>query len=417
MPVDPPSNHDPAAGHKPLANPGEGPLSSAGNRPLSSAGDGPLSSSGDTRQSLRPRIRVDLGHRAYDILIGHNLLATDASWISLVSGRQVAVVTNQVLARLHAPSLCAQLKSHVSKLIQIDLPDGERFKDWQHLQLIFDALLSHRFDRRCLLIAFGGGVVGDMTGFAAACYQRGVDFIQIPTTLLAQVDSSVGGKTGINHPAGKNMIGAFHQPKMVLADSAWLQTLPARELRAGLAEVIKHGAIADRHYLEQVLRDMPALLKADPEALAAAVARSCEIKAAVVGEDEREDDRRAILNFGHTFGHAIEAGLGYGACLHGEAVGIGMVMASDLSQRLGLLQADERALLLSVIQAAGLPMKAPAWSTADYLNWMSVDKKARAGRPRFVLLQGLGQAILTEVDEAVLDRCIKACIEETARER
>jgi len=361
-------------------------------------------------QTTRQTVRVELGTRAYDIVIGHDLLASEGAWLDLVAGRQVAVVTNQLLANLHASRLRAQLEPYASKLIQVDLPDGERYKDWPHLQLIFDALLTHRFDRRCLLVAFGGGVVGDMTGFAAACYQRGVDFIQVPTTLLAQVDSSVGGKTGINHPAGKNMIGAFHQPKMVLADSAWLQTLPPRELSAGLAEVIKHGAIADRHYLEQVLEDMPALLKADPEAMVAVVARSCEIKAAVVGEDEREDDRRAILNFGHTFGHAIEAGLGYGACLHGEAVGTGMVMASELSQRLGLLRADERVLLLEAIKAAGLPMNAPAWSTAAYLHWMSADKKARAGRPRFVLLQSLGRAILREVDEAVLDQCIKACI-------
>ncbi|NCX62022.1 MAG: 3-dehydroquinate synthase, partial [Betaproteobacteria bacterium] len=276
--------------------------------------------------------------------------------------------------------------------------------------LIFDALLSHRFDRRCLLIAFGGGVVGDMTGFAAACYQRGVDFVQMPTTLLAQVDSSVGGKTGINHPAGKNMIGAFHQPKMVLADTSWLQSLPPRELSAGLAEVIKHGAIADRSYLEQVCRDMPALRRADPQALAAAVAGSCAIKAAVVGEDEREDDRRAVLNFGHTFGHAIEAGMGYGVVLHGEAVGTGMVMASALSQRLGLLTPAERELLLSAINAAALPMRAPAWSTAEYLRWMSIDKKARAGRPRFVLLEGLGRAIVREVDEETLDQSIKACL-------
>ncbi|NCV56750.1 MAG: 3-dehydroquinate synthase, partial [Betaproteobacteria bacterium] len=293
------------------------------------------------------RLRVELGARSYDILIGPDLLAQDESWVALVAGRQVALVTNQLLATLHAPKLRAAIEPHAAKLIQIDLPDGERYKDWQHLQLIFDALLSHRFDRRCLLIAFGGGVVGDMTGFAAACYQRGVDFVQMPTTLLAQVDSSVGGKTGINHPAGKNMIGAFHQPKMVLADTSWLQSLPPRELSAGLAEVIKHGAIADRSYLEQVCRDMPALRRADPQALAAAVAGSCAIKAAVVGEDEREDDRRAVLNFGHTFGHAIEAGMGYGVVLHGEAVGTGMVMASALSQRLGLLTPAERELLLS----------------------------------------------------------------------
>ena len=369
----------------------------------------PTSSMRSSASALR-RLRVELGARSYDILIGPDLLAQDESWVALVAGRQVALVTNQLLATLHAPKLRAAIEPHAAKLIQIDLPDGERYKDWQHLQLIFDALLSHRFDRRCLLIAFGGGVVGDMTGFAAACYQRGVDFVQMPTTLLAQVDSSVGGKTGINHPAGKNMIGAFHQPKMVLADTSWLQSLPPRELSAGLAEVIKHGAIADRSYLEQVCRDMPALRRADPQALAAAVAGSCAIKAAVVGEDEREDDRRAVLNFGHTFGHAIEAGMGYGVVLHGEAVGTGMVMASALSQRLGLLTPAERELLLSAINAAALPMRAPAWSTAEYLRWMSIDKKARAGRPRFVLLEGLGRAIVREVDEETLDQSIKACL-------
>lgn len=357
------------------------------------------------------RVPVELGARSYDIVIGKDLLAHREIWMPLLEGRQIALVTNELLASLHAPKVRDVLAPHAASFIQINLPDGENYKDWQHLQLIFDALLHHRFDRRCLLLAFGGGVVGDMTGFAAACYQRGVDFIQIPSTLLAQVDSSVGGKTGINHPSGKNMIGAFHQPKLVLADTRWLQSLPPRELSAGLAEVIKHGAIADRAYLEEVLANMPALLRADPEAMVAAVARSCEIKAAVVGEDEREDDRRAVLNFGHTFGHAIEAGMGYGVFLHGEAVGTGMVMASELSQRLGLITAGERELLLSAIAAAQLPMKAPAWSTAEYLKWMSVDKKARAGRPRFVLLQGLGQAFMREVDEAILDLSIKACLQ------
>jgi len=369
---------------------------------------------GHSSTTLR-RVSVALGERSYEVLIGEDLMKQHQLWAPLIQGRQVALVTNETIAKLYAASVREALEPFAANFIQIELPDGEAYKDWQHLQLIFDALLSHRFDRRCVLVAFGGGVVGDMTGFAAACYQRGVDFIQIPTTLLAQVDSSVGGKTGINHPAGKNMIGAFHQPKLVLADARWLQSLPERELSAGLAEVIKHGAIADRDYLEEVLANMPALLKAEPAALIAAVARSCEIKAAVVGEDEREDDRRAVLNFGHTFGHAIEAGLGYGVLLHGEAVGTGMVMASELSQRLGLLAPSDRERLLAAIKAARLPMQAPAWSTAEYVKWMSVDKKARAGRPRFVLLKGLGQAFMREVDEAIVDQSIMACLEQPAR--
>lgn len=356
-------------------------------------------------------VRIDLADRSYDILIGENLIGEAATYGQLPKAAAALIVTNTTVSPLYEAALRQALSAHYKSIHSIQLPDGEVYKDWLTLNLVFDSLLSQACDRKTVLFALGGGVVGDMTGFAAACYQRGVDFIQIPSTLLAQVDSSVGGKTGINHPSGKNMIGAFHQPKLVLADTRWLQSLPPRELSAGLAEVIKHGAIADRAYLEEVLANMPALLRADPEAMVAAVARSCEIKAAVVGEDEREDDRRAVLNFGHTFGHAIEAGMGYGVFLHGEAVGTGMVMASELSQRLGLITAGERELLLSAIAAAQLPMKAPAWSTAEYLKWMSVDKKARAGRPRFVLLQGLGQAFMREVDEVILDLSIKACLQ------
>jgi 3-dehydroquinate synthase len=248
-----------------------------------------------------------------------------------------------------------------------------------------------------------------MAGFAAAVYQRGIEFVQVPTTLLSQVDSSVGGKTGINHPLGKNMIGAFHQPRLVLIDVDTLATLPDRELSAGLAEVIKHGAIADAGYFDAVAATLPALRAKDPAALAAAVARSCEIKASVVERDEREGGVRAILNFGHTFGHAIEAGMGYGEWLHGEAVGAGMVMAADLSRRLGLVDAAIAARLREAVAAAGLPVRGPGWPASRYVELMSVDKKARQGTPRFVLLDGLGAARVQRVDDALLAETLAAC--------
>jgi 3-dehydroquinate synthase len=259
-------------------------------------------------------------------------------------------------------------------------------------------------------VALGGGVIGDMAGFAAASYQRGVEFIQIPTTLLSQVDSSVGGKTGINHPAGKNMIGAFHQPRLVLADSSTLRSLPPKELAAGLAEVIKHGAITDSDYLNEVAAEMPKILQYDTEALARAVRRSVEIKAGVVIADEREAGLRATLNFGHTFGHAIEAGLGYGEWLHGEAVGAGMVMAADLSHRLGHLSLADKNQLREVIASAGLPTRGPAWSADRYIELMSVDKKAKAGIPKFILLNGLGASIVSTVDEKPLRETLAACV-------
>jgi len=294
-------------------------------------------------------------------------------------------------------------------VIEVALPDGEAHKHWGTLNAVFDALLEHRFDRGSVIVALGGGVVGDVAGFAAAVYQRGIDFVQVPTTLLAQVDSSVGGKTGINHPLGKNMIGAFHQPRLVLADVGCLQTLPPRELSAGLAEVIKHGAIADPAYLAAVERDLPRLLACDPAALADAIARSCEIKAGVVGRDEREAGLRAILNFGHTFGHAIEAGLGYGEWLHGEAVGAGMVMAADLSRRLGLLGEADAARLRETIAAARLPVRAPHWPAQRYLELMSVDKKAERGTPKFVLLEAIGRACVRRAPDDAVRATLAAC--------
>ena len=347
-------------------------------------------------------IQVSLAERSYPILIQAGLLGQCDALRSLASGRQVAIVTDETVGPLYEPRLRAGLGHEAAALLTVTLPAGETHKTWESLNRIFDALLQARFDRGCLIVALGGGVVGDMAGFAAAVYQRGVDFVQVPTTLLALVDSSVGGKTAINHPAGKNMIGSFHQPRLVLADLDTLRSLPARELSAGLAEVIKHGAIADPDYLDAVDRDMAALRACDPAAMALAVARSCEIKADVVARDEREGGVRAILNFGHTFGHAIEAGLGFGQWLHGEAVGAGMVQAADLSCRLGLLPRAAAQRLDAVIERAGLPVRAPQWSYEHWLALMSVDKKAEQGAPRFVVLEGIGRASLRRVPEAAL---------------
>ena len=287
------------------------------------------------------QVTVELGDRSYPIQVGAGLLEGNAALAALAQGRSVAIVTDATVDGLFGDRLAAALKPVAHQLIRIVLAPGEATKGWESLNRIFDSLLASRFDRSSLVVALGGGVVGDIAGFAAATYQRGVDFVQVPTTLLAQVDSSVGGKTAINHPRGKNMIGAFHQPRLVIADTETLASLPARELSAGLAEVIKHGAIADEAYLERVAMAMPRLRAHDPDALAAAVIDSIRIKAGVVARDERESGARALLNFGHTFGHAIEAGAGYGAWLHGEAVGTGMVMATDLSRRLGYLDAED----------------------------------------------------------------------------
>ena len=352
-------------------------------------------------------LQVALGERAYPILIGERLLADCAPLRELAAGRPVAVVTDTNVAPLHAAALDAALADASQRLVVV-LPAGEANKTWDSLNRIFDALLAARFDRDALVVALGGGVVGDMAGFAAAVYQRGVDFVQVPTTLLAMVDSSVGGKTAINHPLGKNMIGAFHQPRLVVADMATLGTLPARELSAGLAEVIKHGAIADAGYLSRIEADMARLLAFDAAALADAVARSCEIKASVVERDEREAGLRALLNFGHTFGHAIEAGAGYGAWLHGEAVGTGMAMAADLSARLGLLAAADARRVREAALAARLPVVAPRWPFERWVELMSVDKKAQRGTPRFVLLEAIGRAVLRRAPDDALRATIEA---------
>jgi 3-dehydroquinate synthase len=354
------------------------------------------------------RLDVDLGERSYPILIGRGLLSEPGYYRPFIVGRRVMIVSNETVAPLYLDAVRSGL-AEVERA-EVILPDGEQFKDLATLTRIFDALLEQRCGRDTTLVALGGGVVGDMAGFAAACYQRGVPFIQIPTTLLAQVDSSVGGKTGVNHPLGKNMIGAFHQPRAVLADTGTLDSLPDRELSAGLAEVIKYGLIGDAPFFGWLEQHAAALRARDPNALATAIARSCENKAEVVAADEREAGQRALLNLGHTFGHAIEAGTGYGTWLHGEAVAVGMVMAARLSHELGWLEASTVSRIRALVAACGLPVAPPAdLPPARWLELMAVDKKVQDGRLRLVLLRGVGDAVLTaEVSPERLRACIAA---------
>lgn len=355
------------------------------------------------------RVPVALGERGYEVLIGEGLMQEPQAWADLPAASAAVVVTNTVVAPLYARALVAELASRYPRVELVVLPDGESHKDWNSLNLIFDHLLERQCDRKAVLVALGGGVIGDMTGFAAACYMRGVPFIQVPTTLLSQVDSSVGGKTAINHPLGKNMIGAFYQPQRVICDISTLRTLPAREVSAGLAEVIKYGPIADATFLDWIEGHMDELVALDGAAVARAVQRSCEIKASVVSADEREGGLRAILNFGHTFGHAIEAGLGFGVWLHGEAVGAGMVMAADLSVRLGLMPREFVDRLRQLVARAGLPVRGPALSADEYLHHMRVDKKAEAGDIRFVLTDRLGSAVVRPAPEALVRETLAAC--------
>ncbi|HYE70888.1 MAG TPA: 3-dehydroquinate synthase [Aquabacterium sp.] len=354
------------------------------------------------------RVHIALGERSYDIHIGSGLLSAPASWQGLPAGADGVIVTNVTVAPLYAEMLAQSLRGHHARVSIVALPDGEAHKDWTTLNQIFDALLGAACDRKTVLYALGGGVVGDMTGFAAACFMRGVPFVQVPTTLLAQVDSSVGGKTAINHPLGKNMIGAFHQPARVICDLALLGTLPQRELSAGLAEVIKYGPIADLDFLAWLEAHLDELLARDRGALAHAVRRSCEIKAWVVGQDERESGLRAILNFGHTFGHAIEAGLGYGTWLHGEAVGCGMVLAAELSARLGLVEPTFVERLRKLVARAGLPITAPRWPIDRWLQLMRIDKKAEAGEIRFVVIDAPGRAALRPAPDELVAASILA---------
>ena len=344
-------------------------------------------------------LQLDLGERRYPIHIGSQLLDQADLYKKHIKGTFTAVVTNETVAPLYADRVVKVLEGIGQKVELIVLPDGEEFKTWEVLQKIFDGLLENSADRKTTLVALGGGVIGDMTGFAAACYMRGIRFIQVPTTLLSQVDSSVGGKTGINHPLGKNMVGAFHQPQAVIADLDTLKTLPPEELAAGLAEVIKHGAIADSEFLSWIEKNKDALNNCDPRAMEFAVLRSCEIKSKVVAQDEKEGGIRAILNFGHTFGHAIEAGMGYGTWLHGQAVGCGMVMAADLSVRVGLLSEADASRLKKIIQALRLPIQPPKLGVDRFMELMSVDKKAEGGEVRYILLNGLGQSKIQTVDD------------------
>ncbi len=349
-------------------------------------------------------LSVALGSRSYPIHIGADLLARAELYRPYVGGGSVAIITNDVVGPLYGAKITAALEKAGARVTQIAVKDGEEAKSWQSLNRIFDALLKARCGRDTLVVALGGGVVGDVAGFAAAVYQRGIDFVQVPTTLLAQVDSSVGGKTAINHALGKNMIGAFHQPRAVIADVAALDTLPDRELRAGLAEVIKHGVALDEAFTRWLEDNMEKLLARDRAALSYAVRRSCELKSGIVADDERESGARALLNFGHTFGHAIEAGAGYGAWLHGEAVAAGMVMAAELSRGLGQLAAPDVERLRRLVRRAGLPLVPPQLAPARWRELMSVDKKARGGKLQFIVLERIGVAVVRgDVSEPALD--------------
>ncbi|HEX6157118.1 MAG TPA: 3-dehydroquinate synthase [Burkholderiales bacterium] len=352
-------------------------------------------------------LSVALGNRAYPIHIGAGILDAAELYRPHLGGGAAAVVTNAVVAPLYLNRIRQALGA--ARITEVVLPDGEQSKSWQTLNHVFDQLLEARCGRDTLLIALGGGVVGDLAGFAAAVYQRGVPFIQVPTTLLAQVDSSVGGKTAINHPLGKNMIGAFHQPLAVVSDVATLETLPDRELRSGLAEVIKHGFALDATFVDWLESNVEKILRRDHGALGHAIRRSCELKARIVAADEREAGERALLNFGHTFGHAIEAGTGYGTWLHGEAVAAGMVMAAELSALMGQLKKTEVNRVRELVKRAGLPVSGPALAPERMLELMALDKKAAKGRTRFIVLESIGRAALrADIDTQAVRAAIVA---------
>ena len=347
-------------------------------------------------------LKVNLGDRSYPIIIGRGLLDGGFDLSAFVAGSDCLVVSNETVAPLYYQKLLPNLAGR--NVTSVNLPDGEAYKTVAQMQTILDQLVESGANRDTTVIALGGGVVGDIAGFAAACYMRGVNFVQVPTTLLAQVDSSVGGKTGVNHEKGKNLIGAFHQPQVVLIDTETLETLPERELKAGLAEVIKHGVICDTEFFAWLEANMQALLRRDPEALAYAIRRCCEIKAEVVAEDEREAGRRALLNFGHTFGHAIEHCQGYGEWLHGEAVAAGMVMAARLSG----IPDDDVDRLINLIASAGLPVEPPAINADDWISAMGLDKKVQSKTLRFVLLKAIGESHVTaDYDPGRLDEILR----------
>jgi 3-dehydroquinate synthase len=351
-------------------------------------------------------LQVDLGHSRYPISIGSGLIANRELLDTHIRGRDLLVVTNTTVAHLYLEKLMGSLAGR--RVAECILPDGEQHKTLQTAGWVFDALVGNKMNRDAAVLALGGGVVGDIAGFAAACYQRGIGYAQLPTTLLAQVDSSVGGKTGVNHPGGKNLIGAFYQPLCVITDTDTLATLPDRELRAGLAEVIKYGCVWDPLLFDWLDSNMAKLLARDTDALTYAIARSCEIKSTVVAKDEREHNLRAILNFGHTFGHAIEAATAYETYLHGEAVGLGMLIATDLSHRLGLIDAAVTSRVRDILARTGLPTEAPQVGAARALELMQMDKKVLAGTVRLVLLDRLGRAIVTgDYPRAALDATLE----------
>lgn len=343
---------------------------------------------------------------SYDISIGPRQLAQFDGVASKFKPTRITLISNKTVMHLHGKAVL-QACERVAPTHHLLVEDGETAKSLDSLARVLDQLASHKLDRHSLIVALGGGVVGDLAGFAAAVYMRGIRFIQVPTTLLAQVDSSVGGKTGVNLTQGKNLVGAFHQPIAVVADTETLRTLPARELSAGLAEIIKHGLLADIDYLAQTERDMPLLLECDHAALTRAVSGSCRIKADIVSRDERETGERALLNLGHTFGHAIEALAGYGTWLHGEAVAVGLCLAADLSQRLGLISAEDAQRVRQLVEAARLPTHVPGLRSADMIEAMRADKKAHAGQVKFVVLQQLGHATSRAVDDAVIAAVLK----------
>jgi 3-dehydroquinate synthase len=351
-------------------------------------------------------LQVDVGHSRYPIAIGSGLLTNRELLDAQIPGRDLLIVTNTTVARLYLAKLTHSLAAR--RVAECILPDGEQHKTLQTAAWVFDALVAKKMNRDATVLALGGGVVGDMAGFAAASYQRGIGYVQIPTTLLAQVDSSVGGKTGVNHSGGKNLIGAFYQPLSVIADTDTLVTLPDRELRAGLAEVIKYGCVWDPLLFDWLDNNMAKLLARDLDALTYAIARSCEIKATVVARDEREQNLRAILNFGHTFGHAIEAATAYETYLHGEAVGLGMLIAADLSQRLGLIDGAIKERVRDILTRTGLPTDAPRIGAAKALELMQMDKKVLAGAVRLVLLEKLGRAVVTaDYSQTALDATLQ----------
>ncbi len=361
--------------------------------------------------NLLHSLTVDLGDRSYPIYIGEKLLDSPDFLPKHIKGNSVVIVSNTTVAPLYLEKLELTLNKINMRYDTVILEDGEQYKTMQSVDKIIDCLLTNRHDRKTTLIALGGGVVGDITGFSAAIYQRGVNFIQIPTTLLSQVDSSVGGKTGVNHPKGKNMIGAFYQPQCVIADIATFDTLPQREIAAGLAEVIKYGLIYDEPFHQWLENNIDKLVNNDASAMAKAVLRSCEIKAEVVAIDEKESGLRAILNLGHTFGHAIEATMGYGNWLHGEAVSVGMIMACDLSERLGWIDSSVKTRAIQLLEAAGLPIQAPSDMTIQqYMDCMSIDKKVDNGTINFVLLTALGKAVITsDYAQTQLEETLQNC--------